>query len=115
MSMQTYRAPLSLPGQQVHTRRLACRPCAPDDAGARRLLISVLTQAVRDAAGTKQSKSRNEARAWLLESGASWAGALNLNITQSMIEGLAAKGWPRPYKSRVNNGGSKQFTHCRRE
>jgi hypothetical protein len=65
------------------------------EAECRQLLQAVFIRAVRDAANRQNTPRREDARAWLLETGSGWAGMVGIRVNQAMIEAWALEGWPR--------------------
>lgn len=61
-----------------------------DDSTVRALALAVFVQAVRDASTTRRGRegdsTRRDARAWLLEEGATWARLLGMRIDQAAIQ-----------------------------
>lgn len=104
--LQTYtQPPLQCPGLlwRYPVAAFFCAEPSEEDKNAfyDRLAVAVLAQALLDAGGKAEStakaiQARAEARAWLLDEGATWARLLGKRITQGDIESLAATGWQLP-------------------
>lgn len=62
-----------------------------------RLAMAAFSQALQDAGSLSTTPenvlARDDARAWLLAEGATWAQLMGKHITQRDIERLAANGW----------------------